>query len=84
MISDEAARKALAQHPAMNSRTIEEVRQMDDIFADKDACFKVVDLGNACWTDRHFSDDIQTRQYRSPEVSVGNANNGIEHRILIT
>ena len=31
----------------------------------------VVDLGNACWTHRHFSDDIQTRQYRSPEVLLG-------------
>ena len=32
---------------------------------------KVVDLGNACWVDRHFSEDIQTRQYRSPEVIIG-------------
>merc|ERR1712151_738112 len=31
----------------------------------------VVDLGNACWTHRHFSEDIQTRQYRSPEVVIG-------------
>ena len=31
----------------------------------------VVDLGNACWTHRHFSEDIQTRQYRAPEVLVG-------------
>ncbi|GMH78719.1 hypothetical protein TrST_g13939 [Triparma strigata] len=31
----------------------------------------VVDLGNACWTYRHFSEDIQTRQYRCPEVIVG-------------
>ena len=30
--------------------------------------FKVVDLGNACWRERHFTSDIQTRQYRSPEV----------------
>uniref|UniRef100_A0A915ERJ9 non-specific serine/threonine protein kinase n=1 Tax=Ditylenchus dipsaci TaxID=166011 RepID=A0A915ERJ9_9BILA len=29
---------------------------------------KIADLGNACWTYRHFSEDIQTRQYRSPEV----------------
>ena len=29
---------------------------------------KIVDLGNACWIDRHFSEDIQTRQYRCPEV----------------
>ncbi len=31
----------------------------------------IVDLGNACWTHRHFSEDIQTRQYRAPEVLVG-------------
>lgn len=29
---------------------------------------KLADLGNACWTYKHFTDDIQTRQYRSPEV----------------
>lgn len=32
---------------------------------------KIVDFGNACWKKRHFTDDIQTRQYRSPEVIVG-------------
>lgn len=32
---------------------------------------KIADLGNACWTDKHFTDDIQTRQYRSPEVIIG-------------
>lgn len=31
----------------------------------------VVDLGNACWTHKHFSEDIQTRQYRAPEVIIG-------------
>jgi serine/threonine-protein kinase SRPK3 len=28
----------------------------------------VADLGNGCWTYKHFTDDIQTRQYRAPEV----------------
>jgi len=32
---------------------------------------KIADLGNACWTDHHFTDDIQTRQYRCPEVILG-------------
>lgn len=32
---------------------------------------KIADLGNACWTDHHFTDDIQTRQYRCPEVIIG-------------
>eukprot|EP01045_Picozoa_sp_COSAG04_P023061 COSAG04_NODE_2686_length_3739_cov_3.724176_5_plen_301_part_00 len=36
---------------------------------------KIVDFGNACWIDRHFTSDIQTRQYRSPEVPTpGNIN----------
>lgn len=29
---------------------------------------KLVDFGNACWAHKHFTEDIQTRQYRSPEV----------------
>ena len=32
---------------------------------------KIADLGNACWTFKHFTEDIQTRQYRSPEVLLG-------------
>uniref|UniRef100_A0AAY4E1Q6 non-specific serine/threonine protein kinase n=1 Tax=Denticeps clupeoides TaxID=299321 RepID=A0AAY4E1Q6_9TELE len=32
---------------------------------------KIADLGNACWVHRHFTDDIQTRQYRSLEVLIG-------------
>ncbi|TIA70618.1 hypothetical protein E3P92_02548 [Wallemia ichthyophaga] len=34
------------------------------------AC-KIADLGNACWIDHHFTNDIQTRQYRCPEVILG-------------
>lgn len=32
---------------------------------------KIADLGNACWTHLHYTNDIQTRQYRSPEVILG-------------
>ncbi|XP_048738561.2 SRSF protein kinase 3-like isoform X2 [Ostrea edulis] len=32
---------------------------------------KIADLGNACWTFIHFTDDIQTRQYRALEVLIG-------------
>lgn len=32
---------------------------------------KIVDLGNACWTYKQFTNDIQTRQYRCPEVLLG-------------
>ena len=33
--------------------------------------FKLADFGNACWVHKHFTEDIQTRQYRSPEVILG-------------
>ncbi|XP_027858460.1 SRSF protein kinase 2-like [Xiphophorus couchianus] len=32
---------------------------------------KIADLGNACWVHKHFSEDIQTCQYRSIEVLIG-------------
>lgn len=35
---------------------------------DENSKVKIVDMGNACWFHHHFSTEIQTRQYRSPEV----------------
>ncbi|PVV05360.1 hypothetical protein BB560_000121 [Smittium megazygosporum] len=32
---------------------------------------KIADLGNATWVEHHFTESIQTRQYRSPEVIIG-------------
>ncbi|XP_022795163.1 SRSF protein kinase 3-like isoform X2 [Stylophora pistillata] len=32
---------------------------------------KIADLGNACWIHHHFTEEIQTRQYRSLEVLIG-------------
>lgn len=32
---------------------------------------KIADLGNACWYDEHYTNSIQTREYRSPEVLLG-------------
>jgi hypothetical protein len=43
--------------------------KLDLMYAD--AHVKICDLGNACWTYKHFTDDIQTRQYRAPEVILG-------------
>ncbi|XP_051127369.1 uncharacterized protein LOC127248865 [Andrographis paniculata] len=40
------------------------VRCLDGI----DLRCKVVDFGNACWADRPIAEEIQTRQYRAPEV----------------
>lgn len=32
---------------------------------------KLVDLGNSCFREKHYSDKIQTIEYRSPEVIIG-------------
>ncbi len=37
---------------------------------------KIADLGNATPTRKHYTEDIQTRQYRSPEAIVGRADWG--------
>lgn len=37
----------------------------------EDLRVKIADLGNACWVQHHFTEDIQTRQYRSLEVLIG-------------
>ena len=35
----------------------------------EEQCHAVLaDLGNACWTYKHFTDEITTREYRAPEV----------------
>jgi len=36
--------------------------------ADLDFNIKLCDMGNACYIHKHYSDVIQTREYRSPEV----------------
>ncbi|XP_023753064.1 uncharacterized protein LOC111901447 [Lactuca sativa] len=41
------------------------------LLADVDVKCKLVDFGNACWTYKQFTGDIQTRQYRCPEVLLG-------------
>lgn len=37
----------------------------------KNLIVKISDLGNACFVHKHYSSDITTRQYRSPEVILG-------------
>lgn len=53
----------------ISEKTIADVVNLD-LFDHEGVSFKVADLGNACWVDKHFSDDIQTRQYRSPETII--------------
>lgn len=38
---------------------------------DENAHLTICDMGNGCWTHHHFTSQIQTRQYRSPETIIG-------------
>lgn len=53
------------------SGTAESKMQEDLAMAMDTISVKIADLGNACWVGHHFTNDIQTRQYRSPEVILG-------------
>lgn len=55
--------------PDIREFSLKDVIDMDRVFA-AGRC-AIVDLGNACWIDHQFTGDIQTRQYRSPEVIIG-------------
>lgn len=46
-------------------------KEPDPAFDTCDVEVKIADLGNACWVFKHFTEDIQTRQYRSLEVLLG-------------
>lgn len=41
-------------------------------------CIKIADLGNATPSRKHYTEEIQTRQYRSPEAIVGRSDWGCE------
>lgn len=45
--------------------------QKDPAFEECNIEVKIADLGNACYVHKHFTEDIQTRQYRSIEVILG-------------
>lgn len=70
------------KNPSEKRRTSEESRKpvehqppvkspFKDVLTEKELQVKIADLGNACWTNHHFTEDIQTRQYRSLEVIIG-------------
>lgn len=66
---DPASCRLVKEDGQLNQQLLEEVVGLD-LFDHPDVAYKVADLGNACWVERHFSDDIQTRQYRSPETII--------------
>lgn len=74
MASDSSTEPSSSREPSQTSSVPRSASRQPDL-RDKDTLLScrsvVVDLGNACWTHRHFSEDIQTRQYRAPEVLIG-------------
>ncbi|KAM4060995.1 kinase [Hirsutella rhossiliensis] len=54
-----------------SSASTGEKRKAEDPLSFEIISVKIADLGNACWVNHHFTNDIQTRQYRSPEVILG-------------
>ena len=56
---------------SLDSRAVPDESKAADDLSDEIISVKIADLGNACWVGHHFTNDIQTRQYRSPEVILG-------------
>lgn len=67
--SDADATKATVSGKLGNKRGSRSTRKM--LLQSVDLKCKLVDFGNACWTYKQFTTDIQTRQYRCPEVILG-------------
>jgi hypothetical protein len=69
--ADDSTKSSKAENssgPAIPKASPPDLKDFDSLMKSRSV---IVDLGNACWTHRHFSEDIQTRQYRAPEVLIG-------------
>merc|ERR1719414_224237 len=66
-----ASSAASALRPPALSSTVTENKPDPVTEIAPDLQVKIADLGNACWVTHHFTEDIQTRQYRSLEVLLG-------------
>jgi len=66
------ASSAEQSRAAANAPQMPEMRKQDLLSLTGEECdCKMADLGSGCWTYKQFTDDIQTRQYRCPEVILG-------------
>ncbi|KAK4272793.1 hypothetical protein QN277_021299 [Acacia crassicarpa] len=68
-LSDDDGTKVNWSRNQGNKRGSRSLRQ--NLLKSVDLNCKLVDFGNACWTYKQFTNDIQTRQYRCPEVILG-------------
>lgn len=63
----ERARARISERRASTTGLVLQERSLDG----SDLQCKIVNFGNACWSNKQLTDDIQIRQYRSPEVILG-------------
>ncbi|KAK9876832.1 hypothetical protein WA026_015068 [Henosepilachna vigintioctopunctata] len=68
--SEPAIQMSEDDSPSITSKSESKI-ELDPAFVECEFDVKIADLGNACWVDKHFTEDIQTRQYRSLEVLLG-------------
>ncbi|EOA23746.1 hypothetical protein CARUB_v10016959mg [Capsella rubella] len=66
---EEAREKGIKNNSQGNRRGSRSTRKK--LLGEIECKCKLVDFGNACWTYKQFTSDIQTRQYRCPEVVLG-------------
>ncbi|CAH2002751.1 unnamed protein product [Acanthoscelides obtectus] len=71
MSEDDSPSLEPSLEPSLNNSKSDKIIELDPAFVECDFEVKIADLGNACWVDKHFTEDIQTRQYRSLEVLLG-------------
>ncbi|XP_015589171.1 SRSF protein kinase 3 isoform X2 [Cephus cinctus] len=69
--TDECSEGRNANPPETKQQKRASVAPLDPAIVDCDVEVKIADLGNACWVHKKFTEDIQTRQYRSLEVLLG-------------
>ncbi|XP_055313479.1 SRSF protein kinase 3-like isoform X2 [Sitodiplosis mosellana] len=68
-------KQELSVASGVNMQCVECDPSLLELIGDTEICMKIADLGNACYNDHHFTEDIQTRQYRSIEVLLGSEYN---------
>ncbi|XP_012137958.1 SR splicing factor protein kinase isoform X2 [Megachile rotundata] len=68
---DECSEGRTLQPPESKQLKRASVAPLEPALVECDVEVKIADLGNACWVHKKFTDDIQTRQYRSLEVLLG-------------
>lgn len=76
-------KSSVMKNSSLNTDNVKDIRQENPgcrrlsrstrqkLLTEVDLKCKLVDFGNACWTYKQFTNDIQTRQYRCPEVILG-------------